>query len=133
MFITQCDICRKEVKESFVNAGTDRYLSAHTFCQACGKPVLMFLKRHNMLGRNSSSINLNMEPKDKPQIDPKLKKLFTGTEVAALLEHIDGNVKLVLEGQQAIERKLDRFGTKHDRLEQRVTRSEIRLDTLEAK
>ena len=74
-----------------------------------------------------------MTHKSKPQLNPKVKKLFTGTEVGALLENVDYKLGTIIEGQQTIERKIDTLAGKHHQVEQRVTKAEIRLDTLEAK
>jgi len=71
--------------------------------------------------------------KVKSQLTPKVKKLFTGTEVGALLEDVDQKLGTIIEGQQTIERKLDTLSNNHYKLEHRVTRSEIRLDTIETK
>ncbi|OGN14889.1 MAG: hypothetical protein A3J47_02725 [Candidatus Yanofskybacteria bacterium RIFCSPHIGHO2_02_FULL_43_22] len=45
MFVTKCDICKKEIKGNVVVAGADGMLSRQTFCQKCGKPVLSFLNK----------------------------------------------------------------------------------------
>lgn len=74
-----------------------------------------------------------MSNKPKSQLNPKVKRLFTGTEVGALIEDVDQKLGTIIEGQQTIERKLDTLTTNHYCLDERVTRSEIRLDTLEAK
>lgn len=74
-----------------------------------------------------------MSNKLKSQLNPKVKRLFTGTEVGALIEDVDQKLGTIIEGQQTIERKLDTLTANHYRLDERVTRSEIRLDTLEAK
>ncbi len=71
--------------------------------------------------------------KVKSQLNLKVKKLFTGTEVGPLLEDVDQKLGTIIEGQQTIERKLDTLSNNHYQLEHRVTRSEIRLDTLETK
>ena len=69
----------------------------------------------------------------KIQLNPKVKKMFTGTEVGALLEDVDQKLGVIIEGQQAMDRKLNTLVKDNHHLDQRVTRSEIRLDTLEAK
>ena len=69
----------------------------------------------------------------KSQLKPEVKKLFTGTEVGTLLEDVDHKLGTIIEGQQVIDRKLDVFAKNHYHLEQRVTHSEIRLDTIGAK
>ena len=61
--------------------------------------------------------------KVKSQLTPKVKKLFTGTEVGALLEDVDQKLGTIIEGQQTIERKLDTLSNNHYQLEHRVTRS----------
>ena len=71
--------------------------------------------------------------KTKSQLNPKVKRLFTGTEIGALIEDVDQKLGTIIEGQQTIERKLDTLTRSHHHLDERVTRSEIRLDTLEAK
>lgn len=71
--------------------------------------------------------------KTKSQLNPEVKRLFTGTEVGALLEDVDHKLGTIIEGQQTIERKIDTLSKNHRELEHRVTRSEIRLDAIEAK
>lgn len=71
--------------------------------------------------------------KTKSQLNPKVKRLFTGTEVGALIEDVDQKLGTIIEGQRTIERKLDVLNRNHHQVEQRVTRTEIRLDTLGAK
>jgi hypothetical protein len=48
-----------------------------------------------------------MSKKQKSQLNPEVKRLFTGTEVGALLEDVDHKLGTIIEGQQTIERKLD--------------------------
>ena len=74
-----------------------------------------------------------MTNKPKSQLSPDVKRVFTGTEVGALLEDVDQKLVTIIEGQQSIDRKLDTLVKDSHHLDQRVTRSEIRLDTLEAK
>lgn len=71
--------------------------------------------------------------KTKSQLSARVKRLFTGTEVGALIEDVDQKLGTIIEGQQTIERKLDTLTRNHYRLDERVTRSEVRLDTLETK
>lgn len=46
MFVSKCDICKKEIKKSehVVLAGTGSYRAANSFCSDCGEPILDFLK-----------------------------------------------------------------------------------------
>lgn len=71
--------------------------------------------------------------KSKSQLNPKVKRIFTETEVGALLEDVDQKLGTIIEGQQVIERKIDVLAKDHHYLDERVTRSEIRLGELEAK
>jgi hypothetical protein len=64
---------------------------------------------------------LEVMSKSQSQLNPKVKKLFTGTEVGALLEDVDSKLGTIIEGQQTIERKLDRPSKNHHDLKRRVT------------
>lgn len=49
MFITKCDVCKKEIKkgEQHIIAG-ENWLSQFSFCTRCGKPIAAFLKKHKL-------------------------------------------------------------------------------------
>lgn len=74
-----------------------------------------------------------MTKQKKSQLDPAVKRMFTGTEVGALLEDVDQKLVTIIEGQQTIDRKLDSISKDVHHLDKRVTQSEIRLDTIEPK
>ena len=48
MFVTKCDLCKKEIKERPVNVRFCNYESAE-FCEECGFPILKFLKKHKFI------------------------------------------------------------------------------------
>lgn len=73
---------------------------------------------------------MSFKPK---QLDPKVVKVFTETEVGALLENIDEKLELILEGQSGILADVKTLKTGHKKLSERVDRTEIRLDTIEAR
>jgi hypothetical protein len=72
-----------------------------------------------------------MKPKQKPQLDPNVKRLFTGTEVGALIENLDGNLKLVLEGQAGLRESHNTLVARVDVLVDTV--GEIKVDITELK
>lgn len=45
MFVTKCDLCKKEIKEQPINVRFRNYETAE-FCEKCGLPILKFLKKH---------------------------------------------------------------------------------------
>jgi len=50
MFVYKCDICKKEIKDDKeIRVSPAGLLSRFTFCLTCGKPVLVFLKKHKLL------------------------------------------------------------------------------------
>ncbi|OGZ70406.1 MAG: hypothetical protein A3F47_00850 [Candidatus Staskawiczbacteria bacterium RIFCSPHIGHO2_12_FULL_38_11] len=53
MFITKCDICKKEVKDHAVKAGLG-YLASAELCQNCGLPVLKFLEKNKFIRKEKS-------------------------------------------------------------------------------
>jgi len=48
MNLTECNICKKKIKEKPVRAGIDVFRE-RDFCLKCGKPVLDFLKKHKFI------------------------------------------------------------------------------------
>lgn len=50
MFITKCDICKKEIKDTKnkITAGAGNLLIGFSFCENCGQPVLRFLVKHGL-------------------------------------------------------------------------------------
>jgi len=69
MFVSKCDICRKELKhgrpKGTVNIGVDRIWPTITICQACSKPILDFLQCHDLP---------KQQPKSNHQPDGGLKE-----------------------------------------------------------
>jgi len=51
MFVYKCDICKKEINQDRkeISVTPPGKLSAFMFCEKCGKPVLVFLKKHKLL------------------------------------------------------------------------------------
>jgi hypothetical protein len=48
MIVKKCDICKKKIMGSPVRAGAD-FFSDRDFCSKCGKPILDFLKKFNLI------------------------------------------------------------------------------------
>ena len=67
------------------------------------------------------------------QLDPKAVKIFSENEVGTLLEDIDNKLELILEGQDGIKSDIRSTKNNYEQLEERVGRTEVRLDTVEAR
>jgi len=67
------------------------------------------------------------------QLDPKTVKIFSENEVGTLLEDIDNKLELILEGQDGIKSDIRSTKNNYEQLEERVGRTEVRLDTVEAR
>jgi ribosome-binding protein aMBF1 (putative translation factor) len=48
MWITKCDLCKKEIEGDHVTAGAG-YSSKVELCQNCGLPVIKFLKKNKFI------------------------------------------------------------------------------------
>jgi uncharacterized coiled-coil protein SlyX len=69
----------------------------------------------------------------KSQLNPKVKRLFTGTEVGALLEDVDQKLGMIVDGQNGLGERMDTLEVGMNGLEKRMTRLEVKVDTLEVK
>jgi hypothetical protein len=51
MLVYKCELCKKEIdrQEPFVTLGYKSSIGHQSFCAACGKPLLNFLKRHKLI------------------------------------------------------------------------------------
>jgi hypothetical protein len=50
MIIEKCDLCEKELaRGEYVCAGDQGIFGQHSFCDECGKPILLFLKKHKLI------------------------------------------------------------------------------------
>lgn len=67
------------------------------------------------------------------QLDPEAVKVFSETEVGTLLENIDGKLDLILEGQKGIRDDVRVVKGDYQNLDKRVTKTEVRLDAVEAR
>ena len=67
------------------------------------------------------------------QLDPKSIKVFSETEVGALVENIDSKLDLILETQNGIRNDVKDIGKDYKNLKERVDHTEIRLDVIEAR
>jgi hypothetical protein len=56
MFITQCGLCRKELPDrlNYLTASTRGTLGSLAFCDNCGKPIYLFLKKNGFIKQNKS-------------------------------------------------------------------------------
>lgn len=64
-------------------------------------------------------------------LNPDVIKVFSHTEVGTLIEDVNSNLKILAEGQQAIDQKIDRIAAKQEVHDHRLERLEIRVDTIE--
>ena len=55
MFITKCDICKKEIKkeQDKITVGTKGHWAGFEFCSNCGKPVEKFLLQKKLIEKAS--------------------------------------------------------------------------------
>ncbi len=67
------------------------------------------------------------------QLDPEAVKIFSETEVGTLLENIDDKLGLILENQTGIRDDIKTMKNGYKHLDDRVTKTEIRLDVIEAR
>lgn len=58
MFITKCDLCKKEIKERPVNVRFGGYENAE-FCEECCSPILEFLKKHKFIKDEKIKVKSN--------------------------------------------------------------------------
>ena len=67
------------------------------------------------------------------KLDPKVKKVFSESEVGVLIEHFDNTLQLVAEGQVGLERRMNSLDGKVDSLDNRMGNLENRMDSLDSK
>lgn len=67
------------------------------------------------------------------QLDPKAVKIFSETEVGTLLESIDDKLGLILESQSGIRDDVKTLKSDYRHIDDRVSKTEIRLDVIEAR
>lgn len=67
------------------------------------------------------------------QLDPEAVKIFSETEVGTLLESIDDKIGLILESQNGIRDDVKTMKSGYKHLDDRVGKTEIRLDVIEAR
>lgn len=67
------------------------------------------------------------------QLDPEAVKIFSESEVGTLLESIDGKLDLLLENQSGTSNNVKTLEKNYKHLDDRVSKTEIRLDVLEAR
>lgn len=67
------------------------------------------------------------------QLDSEAVKTFSETEVGTLLENIDDKLDLILEGQNGISKDVGTIKGDYKRLDERIGRTEIRLDAIEVR
>lgn len=58
MRLIKCDLCKKEIKEEPITAGTGFFPKAE-LCQECGSPILKFLKKHKFIKEEKGKIKIN--------------------------------------------------------------------------
>ena len=67
------------------------------------------------------------------QLDPEAVKVFSETEVGTLLENIDDKLGLILENQTGISEDVKTLKKNHKHMDDRVSKTEIRLDVIETR
>lgn len=67
------------------------------------------------------------------QLDSEAVKAFTETEVGTLLEDIDSKLDLILESQKSMANDIKDMSKDYNKLDNRVERTEIRLDVIETR
>lgn len=67
------------------------------------------------------------------QLDPEAVKTFSETEVGTLLENIDDKLGLILENQNGIRDDVKILKSDYRHIDDRVSKTEIRLDVIEAR
>lgn len=67
------------------------------------------------------------------KLDPKIEKVFKESQVAALLENINNNFAVVVDGQEALEKRMGSVEEKVGALEFGMVRVEKRLDSMEGR
>lgn len=67
------------------------------------------------------------------QLDPETVKTFNETGVGTLLEDIDNKLDIILEGQNGIQKDIRTIKNGYKQLEERVDRTEVRLDVIETR
>lgn len=67
------------------------------------------------------------------QLDPKAVKAFSETEVGTLIESIDDKLDLILESQTGMRDDIRTLKSDYKRVGNRVDKTEIRLDVIEAR
>ncbi|OGM99242.1 MAG: hypothetical protein A3C71_01200 [Candidatus Yanofskybacteria bacterium RIFCSPHIGHO2_02_FULL_43_15c] len=67
------------------------------------------------------------------QLDPEAVKIFSETEVGTLLESIDDKLGLILENQDGIRDDVKTLKNDYRHIDDRVSKTEIRLDVIEAR
>ena len=67
------------------------------------------------------------------QLDSEAVKIFSETEVGTLLENIDDKLGLILESQNGMRDDIKTMKTDYKQLDNRVIKTEIRLDVIEAR
>ena len=67
------------------------------------------------------------------QLDPEAVKTFSETEVGALIESIDDKLDLILESQTGMRDDIRTLKSDYKRVGDRVEKTEIRLDVIEAR
>jgi len=67
------------------------------------------------------------------QLDPEAVKAFSETEVGTLLESIDDKLGLILESQHGIRDDVKTLKNDYRHIDDRVSKTEIRLDVIEAR
>jgi len=58
MFISKCDVCKKEIKKDRIDVRFSSFGSAE-FCDKCGLPILKFLKKNKLIKEEKPKIKSN--------------------------------------------------------------------------
>lgn len=57
MRIIKCDLCRKQIKQKELEIAVTiaHPFSSQSFCEICGKDIIKFLKRHDLMNNNKKT------------------------------------------------------------------------------
>jgi hypothetical protein len=61
MTITKCDICHKELPwDGYITASPRGTFHRFSFCDNCGKPILLFLEKHGLIEKQKEALKKNL-------------------------------------------------------------------------
>jgi len=67
------------------------------------------------------------------QLDSDIVKTFSETEIGVILENIDEKLDLILESQSGMRSDIKEIKSNYKHIDDRIGKTEIRLDVVEAR